>query len=59
MRYYARSPGYSCPDARNYPSLLRVMGRGWAILEGGNRGNVLMRSAAAVRYGDLSDWDAI
>jgi hypothetical protein len=30
------------------------MGRGWAILEGGNRGNVLMRSAAAVRYGDLS-----
>jgi len=30
------------------------MGRGWAILEGGNRGNVLMRSAAAVGYGDLS-----
>jgi hypothetical protein len=30
------------------------MGRGWAILEGGNRGDVLKRSAAAVRYGDLS-----
>ena len=29
------------------------MGRGWAILEGGNRGDVLMRSARAVRYGDL------
>ena len=30
------------------------MGRGWTILEGGNRGDVLMRSAAAVRYGDLN-----
>jgi hypothetical protein len=24
------------------------MGRGWAILEGGNRGDVLMKSAAAM-----------
>jgi hypothetical protein len=31
------------------------MGRGWAILEGGNRGDVLMRSAVAVCYGELSD----
>ena len=30
------------------------MGRGWTILKGGNRGNVLMRSAVAVCYGDLS-----
>jgi hypothetical protein len=29
------------------------MGRGWAILEGGNRGDVLKRSAAAMWYGDL------
>ena len=29
-----------------------LMGRCWTILEGGNRGNVLMRSAVAVRYGD-------
>jgi hypothetical protein len=35
------------------------MGRGWAILEGGNRGNVLMRSAVAVCYGDSSDRVAI
>jgi hypothetical protein len=32
-----------------------LMGRGWAILEGGNRGNVLGRSAVAVCYGDSSD----
>jgi hypothetical protein len=31
------------------------MGRGWAILEGGNRGNVLMRSAVAMGYGDLNE----
>jgi hypothetical protein len=31
------------------------MGRGWAILEGGNRGNVLMKSAAAMSYGDLNE----
>jgi hypothetical protein len=30
------------------------MGRGWAILEGGNRGNVLTRLDAAMCYGDLS-----
>jgi hypothetical protein len=30
------------------------MGRGWAILEGGNRGNMLMSLAVAVSYGDLS-----
>jgi hypothetical protein len=32
------------------------MGRGWTILEAGNRGNVLMRSAGAQVYGDLSEW---
>jgi hypothetical protein len=32
------------------------MGRGWTILEAGNRGNVLMRSVGAQVYGDLSDW---
>jgi hypothetical protein len=31
------------------------MGRGWAILEGGNRGNVLMKSAGAMSYGDLNE----
>jgi hypothetical protein len=31
------------------------MGRGWTILEGGNRGNVLMRSAAPMSYGDLNE----
>jgi hypothetical protein len=30
------------------------MGRGWTILEAGNRGNVLMRSVGAQVYGDLS-----
>jgi hypothetical protein len=30
------------------------MGRGWIILEGGNRGNVLMKSAGAMSYGDLN-----
>jgi hypothetical protein len=30
------------------------MGRGWAILEGGNRGNVLTSSDAAMGYGDLN-----
>ena len=35
------------------------MGRGWAILEGGNRGNVLIRSVVAVCYGDSSDWVAM
>ena len=30
------------------------MGRGWAILEVGNRGDVLMKSAAAMGYGDLN-----
>jgi hypothetical protein len=29
-----------------------LMGRCWAIIEGGNRGNVLMSSAVAVRHGD-------
>jgi hypothetical protein len=29
------------------------MGRGWAILEGGNRGSVLIRSGAAMIYGDF------
>jgi|ERR1019366_2904715 hypothetical protein len=32
------------------------MGRGWTILEAGNRGNVLMRSVGAQVYGDLSEW---
>jgi hypothetical protein len=31
------------------------MGRGWTILEAGNRGNVLMRSVGARVYGDLSE----
>jgi hypothetical protein len=31
------------------------MGRGWAIIEGGNRGNVLMKSAGAMSYGDLNE----
>jgi hypothetical protein len=31
------------------------MGRGWAILKGGNRGIKPMRSVLAMRYGDLSD----
>ena len=31
------------------------MGRGWAILEGGNRAEVLMGSAVAVCYGDLNE----
>ena len=35
------------------------MGRCWAILEGGNRGNVLMRSAVAVRYGDCREGIAV
>ena len=30
------------------------MGRGWTILEAGNRGNVLIRSVGAQFYGDLS-----
>jgi hypothetical protein len=29
-----------------------LMGRCWTILEGGNRGNVLVRSAVAMCYGD-------
>jgi hypothetical protein len=33
----------------------RPEGRRWSILEGGNRGSVLMGSAVAVGYGDLSD----
>src|SRR5579859_6267983 len=35
------------------------MGRGWTILEAGNRGNVLMRSVGAQVYGDLSEWVAV
>jgi hypothetical protein len=31
------------------------MGRGWTILEAGNRGNVLIRSGGARVYGDLSE----
>jgi hypothetical protein len=31
------------------------MGRCWAILEGGNRGDVLMKSAGAMSYGDLNE----
>ena len=31
------------------------MGRCWTILEGGNRGGVLKRSAVAMTYGDLND----
>jgi len=30
------------------------MGRGWTILEGGNRGVVLRSSAAVMGYGDLN-----
>jgi len=31
------------------------MGRGWTILEAGNRGNVLIRSVGVQVYGDLSE----
>jgi hypothetical protein len=46
----------SCPRARNGPASHQLMGRGWTILEAGNRGNVLMRSVGAQVYGDLSEW---
>jgi hypothetical protein len=28
----------ACPCARNYPAPPSLMGRGWTILKGGNRG---------------------
>jgi hypothetical protein len=35
------------------------MGRGWTILEGGNRGGVLRSSAVVMGYGDLNGGDKV
>jgi hypothetical protein len=43
------------PACAQLSNLIGLMGRGWAILEGGNRGSVLMKSDAAMSYGDLNE----